>query len=207
MRLGSFGMRLTASALATVALLAFGLAGTAQASQSPQNSTPYLNCNPSQCPTYTVKLSKVGKPHDVEGDWHDCAKVSPTPGETKSYNCSFTGTVQNTFSVSLGVTAQVISAVVGYSVSYSTSISGGTTYTPDNQKDTRGEVEWGGQYSAQELHAKWYLNGKLKFSTYGDAYHWIQPVTRFVPAGKIILVSETKGKWGKKHWKCKKRCP
>jgi hypothetical protein len=207
MGLRSLGMRLTVSLIATVALLTFGLASGAQAGQSPGSSRPQAPCNPPTCPQKTWKLSKDGKPHNVNGKWRDCAKVSPTPGFNKSYTCSFTGTVGNTYSVSVGISANIVSATVGYSVTYSTGITGGVTYTPLNQKKTRGEVQWASQYSAQKLREKLYIGGVYIETLYGYAYHWIQPVTQFVPSGKIILVSETKGKWGHKHWKCSKRCP
>ncbi len=206
MRPGNFAIRLTVSVLATIALLAFGLASSAQASPNPRTAAPQANCPPN-CPHAVWKLSKDGKPFSVDGKWHDCAKVSPTPGENKTYNCSFTGSVSNTYSVTVGISAEQVSATVGYSVTYGTSISGGVSYTPLDQKDTYGEVEWASEYSGQKLREKLYLAGVYLGTWYGYAYHWVQPVTQFVPSGKIILVSEHKGKWGKKHWKCKKTCP
>jgi hypothetical protein len=192
MRLASRVLRLTAAVLPAIALLTVGL-GTAQASPA------------APAPPVVWQITGVSKSYLTHGSWHDCAQVKPTPGFKKSYTCTFTGSVSNTYSGTVGVSAGYVSASVGFSVTYGTSISGGTTYTPNNQKD-RGEVQWTSQYLTKKVFEKATINGRTVHNT-GHASHWNQPITRYVPAEKIVLVSETKGKWGHKHWKCKKRCP
>ncbi len=192
MRLAIRGVRLTAILLGAIALSSLGL-GAAQASPK----TP--------APPIIWKITGVSKSYYTNGKWHDCAQVKPTPGFKKSYTCTFTGSVSNTYSGTVGVSAGDVSASVGFSVTYGTSISGGTTYTPDNQND-KGEVQWTSQYLTKKVYETAHYQGRTLHNT-GHASHWNQPITRYVPAEKIVLVSETKGKWGHKHWKCKKRCP
>jgi hypothetical protein len=189
--------------LAALVIL-IGLGGAAQASSavgaasprpSPQDTTPPV----------IWKITGVSKPYYTTGKWRDCAKVSPTPGFKKSYTCSFTGTVANTYSGTIGVSAGAVSASVGFSVTYSTSVTGGVTYTPDNQKTARGEVQWTSQYVTRKVYEE-EVSPIPGVRHTGHASRWNQPLDRFVPSGKIILVSDN-GKFSKKHWKCKKRCP
>ncbi|HEY7143325.1 MAG TPA: hypothetical protein VH637_03690 [Streptosporangiaceae bacterium] len=161
--------------------------------------------NGKPCMGICWQIYSIGKAFTINGTWRDCVQVSPTPGFKKSYTCSFTGTISNSFSNTIGLSADLISVSVGYSVTYSTSITGGTTYTPVNQK-ARGEVEWANQYSANALHERQLDQGKPDGKTRtGRAQHWEQPVSRFIPAG--TTTASTAGTFRNKHWSCKNRCP
>jgi hypothetical protein len=204
MRLPNRFLVLIVSLLATVGLMAWGTGGSAVASQNVPHATPQANCPPN-CPKATWKIVRVGAGYDTYGSWHDCAKVTPTSGFNKSYTCSFTGGVSNGYSETIGISVEGISASVGYSVTYSTSITGGTTYTPINQKKTRGEVQWTSEYITRPLYEELFLEGIVLAKHTGYAHRWDQPVSRFVPAG--TTTTSTSGKFTHKHWKCKKTCP
>jgi hypothetical protein len=193
-------------AISAAVVILVGLGGAAQASS---RGTPAQSPRPT--PAFTAppviwEITGLSKPYYTSGRWRDCAKVAPTPGFKKSYTCSFTGGVSNSYSGTVGLSAEGISASVGYSVTYSTSITGGVTYTPDNGKTARGEVQWTSQYLTRKIYEKEVSGPDPGARNTGYAHRWNQPLTRFVPAGKIILVSDN-GKFSKRHWKCKSRCP
>jgi hypothetical protein len=210
MRLNNRVINLIAVILAVTGLLAFGGGGLAQASAVPaaqrvaqQHVIPQANCPPN-CPKATWKIVKVGPGYYTDSSWRDCAQVAPTPGFKKSYSCSFTGGVSNTYSETIGLSVEGISASVGFSVTYSTSVTGGTTYTPNSEK-ARGEIEWASQYVTHKIYEDDYFEGTVIAKNTGYASRWNQPVSRFVPAG--TSTSSTSGTFTKKHWKCKKTCP
>lgn len=210
---------LIAILLAAIGLLAAGAGGAqasvnqasvsrasvAQASHvlTQQHVAPQAECPPN-CPKVKWVIVKVGPGYDTTGPWHDCAAVAPTPGFKKSYTCSFTGGVSNTYSETVGISAEGISASVGFSVTYSTSVTGGTTYTPNSEK-AKGEVEWASQYITHKLSEVAYLDGFEVGTHTGYASKWNQPLSRYVPAG--TSTSSTSGTFTKKHWTCKKACP
>jgi hypothetical protein len=189
---------LFASPAALVILL--GAASGAHASSVTHNRPGALP------PPVIWKITGVGKPYYTNGRWRDCAQVSPTPGFHKSYTCGFTGTIGNTYSATVGLSTGQISASVGFSVTYSTSITGSVTFTPDNPNTSRGEIQWTSQYITSKIFEVEVSGPDPGAKNTGYAYHWNQPLNRFVPSGKIILVSDN-GKFSKKHWKCKNRCP
>jgi hypothetical protein len=195
--------------LPALAIVLAGWAGTAQASQTALSqpgqhaASPQGPCGAS-C-KFEWKIVKVGRPYYTYGPWHDCAYVHPQKGFNKSYTCSFTGTVSNSYSLTVGVSAPYVSASVGYSVTYSSSVSGGTTYTPINQRTTYGEVEWQSQYLTRNLYEKLCL-GKICIAKHtGEAHRWNQPIPDFFPRG--TSTRSTSGKFTHTHWKCKNRCP
>jgi hypothetical protein len=192
---------------ALVILLGLGTAAQASSATGSGSAARSPKATPADTTPPTIwEITGAGTPYYTHGRWRDCAKVSPTPGFHKSYSCGFTGTIGNSYSATIGVSAEGVSASVGYSVTYSTSITGSTTYTPDNQKTARGEVQWTSQYLTRKVYEKEISGPDPGARHTGYANHWNQPITRFVPSGKIILVSDN-GRFSKKHWKCKKRCP
>jgi hypothetical protein len=208
MRVMSATPRKTWIAVLAALIIVLGLGGAAQAGPvTGSGSTQSPKASPHRgTPPAFWEIIGLGQRYLTHGPWHDCARITPTSGMNKSYTCGFTGTIGNSYSGTIGVSAGDVSASVGYSVTYSTSITGSTTYTPINQKTARGEVQWASQYITRKVYEEEISGPFPGLRNTGYANHWNQPLTRFVPSGKIILVSDT-GKFSKKHWKCKRGCP
>lgn len=147
------------------------------------------------------KIRVVGPRYPALGAvFHDCVKVSPTPGFTKTYTCSFTGTVGNGYGATLGLTTAGISLAVAYNVTQSWAVTGGVNWTPSSG-EASGEIRWDEAYNARNLYEQLYTNGQgWQADTHvGYSLYFTGPNQEFFPTPGIYLAGD-KGTFSGKHW-------
>lgn len=148
------------------------------------------------------RIRSVGTRHPALGaTFRNCVKVSPTPGFTKTYTCSFTGTVGNGYGATVGLSTEGISLAVAYNVTQSWAVTGGVNWTPTQA--VSGEIEWDEAYNARTLYEQQYVNGQGWQSATHQGYslYFTGPNQEFFPAPGIYLVG-TAGTFSGKHWAC-----
>jgi hypothetical protein len=147
----------------------------------------------SNCVSPHWAITHVGAPYQTEGAWHNCIYVQPTSIPI-SYSCSQTYTAGNTYSGTLEVALNILSASVGYTVDRQWSWGVQANISPPDTMT--GYFQYTTVYATKNVTEEEYLGSAPLGNIQGVETHERNGTTyRFYVGGTVLTSSIHVNRW------------